>query len=188
MNVTKCFVCSLGIVFYLSLSGCVSRTASVPVFYARNLDGSQRLPAESYAVQKYVGIASPNSWSASGTTGVTTTTRVRPVPPPTNIAAEDAWIYNAPNPNNIKQEALTCAALGIIFFREGNYIRAEIYTSRALELMPRHQCTITHHAACLARLGQTMRARAEFEQAVRLAPESADADQARKWLAKLQDK
>lgn len=186
MNVTKSSVCSLGIVFYLSLSGCVSRTATVPVFYVRSLDGSKRFPVEHYAVQKYVGIVPPNTWRASCPTGVSATTRVRPVPPPTNIAAEDAWIYAAPYPNNIQQEALKVAALGIIFFREGNYIRAEIYTRRALELMPRHQCTITYHAACLARLGQTTRARAEFEQAVRLSPESEDADQARKWLAKLQ--
>jgi len=75
--------------------------------------------------------------------------------------------------------------MGIVFFRESNYRRSEIYMRRAMELLPEHQCILTYHAACLARLGFFPAARAEFEHAISLSPDSDDAQQARKWLQKL---
>jgi len=98
------------------------------------------------------------------------------------FATEDRWIYDQPRSDETKPQALKIAALGIVFFREGNYLRAHVYLKRALELLPEHQCILTYYAACLANLGQREEAKAEFQKAIGLDPSSLDAEQARKWI------
>jgi tetratricopeptide (TPR) repeat protein len=177
MKIENCVLFLCGCLVSIAFFGCATRPTRVPVVYVCNVEGSQWLPVQQYP-------ALPNR-KALGAKYVVGTIRSRPVLPSRDIAAEDAWIYRAPNSNETKQEALKIAALGIVFFRERNYARSEVYTRRALELIPGHQCLLTYHAACLVRLGNVSAARAEFEQAISISPDLEDAQQARTWIEKL---
>lgn len=187
MNVRR-FTCAVFLLLSPTLGGCAYRRASTPPLYYGQ---------DAHAVQRWTSVLGYRPVAPTfqpGTTrmqvprgcaGGTIVKETRPAPNHPRSPTPDAWIYETPPPEQTRREALQIAALGLVFFRDAHYERSLVFWTRALELLPDHQCILTYHAACLVRLGRRTEAKAEFQKAISLDPSSADADQARKWIDKL---
>lgn len=71
---------------------------------------------------------------------------------------------------------------GLKAFRAGRHQVAFWCFDRSLRLAPNHQGAWTYRAAALTKLGFREDATRSFKRAMEIAPDSAEADQARKWL------
>lgn len=82
-------------------------------------------------------------------------------------------------------DALLTARRGVDLFQQDRCWRAYWYFKSSIEIDSSNQAALTYYAACLARLGQHTQAKAEFQRAIGIDPNSEDANQARKWVVQL---
>lgn len=74
---------------------------------------------------------------------------------------------------------------GVAQFTERNYPSALLYFDRAVQADPSHQAAWSYRGATLVKLGRANEGRQSLEKAVAIDPASAEAEQARKWLNRI---